>query len=172
MLCTQARLSLSRFRDSASLNTRVHCAELPGAALYLLRDEYRSLVSTSTMSLLVSTVPAAAPAPPVEVYLLVLDDFQVVCSAATVVLQISAGQYLFPGDECTRAVLLPPSADAAALEALEAVLAAHCTFRRAPRAPPILSIPDVRTQTASAGMVWFGLVWFGFIRLRLVADFT
>jgi hypothetical protein len=121
-------------------------AEIPNASLYLLRDEYRTLVSTSTASLLVSTVPSAAPSPPVEVYLLVLDDYQVVCSAATVVLQISAGQYLFPGDDCTRALLLPQEAEAEALEALEAVLAAHCTFRRAPRAPPILSIPDVRSS--------------------------
>lgn len=142
---------------------------MPGAALYLLRDEYRSLVSTSTMSLLVSNVPAAAAAPPVEVYLLVLDDFQVVCSAATVVLQISAGQYLFPGDECTRAVLLPPSADTDALEALEAVLAAHCTFRRAPRAPPILSIPDVRKQLTAASASGDG--WFLFLFVCLAVDF-
>jgi hypothetical protein len=114
--------------------------EIPSVRLYEIREERRQLLSTSTLSVIVSTLDSG-----IEVYVLILDKFQVCADQSTIVIRVGAAlEFLFPSSERTFGVVLPADADASIVEVLESIFADHCTFRRAPRAPAISTMPDVR----------------------------
>jgi hypothetical protein len=161
--------SSSSADDALDANIVVEIADV---RLYRVADERKSLVSTSTLTMIVSTAPSSTTSSPLaltssssssssaggagaraaaEIYLLILDRFQIAAAPSTIALALSRTEYLFPGvGEHTYGVALPPHVDAELADVLEQVLRDQCTFRRAPHAA-LTALPDAPDEWAALG---------------------
>ena len=111
--------------------------EIPDVQCHRLKNDKRLLLSTSNLTVLLSIVDFK------EIYLLVLDNFQLVATKSVIILKAAKNTYLVPFNDFTYAVVLPDNCDLDYIEIVESIFIDFCTFKNLPIERDIYSYVQV-----------------------------